>query len=343
MQGPASDLDIANGDGANRDDLAAPIDASRTFSVVGLAARGVAIGIAEAIPGVSGGTVALILGVYARLIDAIKAYRPSTVLAFLNTLPKAVSPQGRPAFIVSAKALHLEFLIPIALGMLPALFIGVRILPQLIEDHRSIMHGLFFGMILVSTWVPWAMISHKGPAHVVGVLAGAIAAFVAVGFIFAIPSSLPVLFVSGAVAVCALILPGVSGSYILKATGQYSVVSEALHTRDVVTLGVFLLGMAIGVTLFVRVISWLLTHHAGATLSVLAGLMLGSLRSVWMFQRESGKTMEIKGKAVPILENYMPDSFGSAEVMALVALVVGGAIVGGLLWADKKFAEPSAE
>lgn len=312
-------------------------EAQREFSAVGLAARGVAIGIAEAIPGVSGGTVALILGVYARLIDAIKAYKPSTILAFLKTLPKAASPEGRPAFLAAARSLHLDFLLLIAVGMLPALFIGVRILPQLIEDHRAIMHGLFFGMILVSTWVPWAMIANKAAVHVAGVAAGAVGAYVAVGFIFAIPSSLPVLFASGAVAVCALILPGVSGSYILKATGQYSVVSEALHTRDVVTLGVFLLGMAVGVTVFVRIISWLLKNHGGATLSVLAGLMLGSLRSVWPYQRASGETMEIKGQAVPILENYLPSTWGSTELLAIGAIVVGGAVVAALLWADKHF------
>ncbi len=305
--------------------------------LVPLALKGAAIGLAEAIPGVSGGTVALILGVYRRLIESIKAYTPSSVIALLKALPK-VTAEPR-AFGDAARRLHADFLIALFIGMVPALLIGTKVLPRLIETHRSLMHALFFGMILASCWVPYSLIAKKTAATFVYIALGTVAAYVLVGFSFAVEPSLPFTFFSGAIAVCALILPGVSGSYLLHALGQYTHVSGALHALDLVTLIAFGSGMVVGMVIFVRVLSWLLVRAEAATLAVLTGLMIGSLRSVWFFQQQTGRfILTSKGEQKPIYENIWPEAFGGAELGAFAVLLVGVAIVIGLIVADKKLA-----
>jgi len=299
--------------------------------------RGAAIGVAEAIPGVSGGTVALILGVYARLINAIRAYKPSTVIAFLQALPGIRGDdEQRQRFKDAATTLYLPFLIPLAVGMLPAVLVGTKILPALMESHRMYMHALFFGMILASCYVPWAMLGDKKPQHYLGVVVGAVAAYVLVGFSLAVEPSLPFIFLCGAIAICAMILPGVSGSYLLTALGQYSHISHALHNRDLLTIGVFLVGMTVGITLFVRLLARLLRTHQKATLAVLTGLMIGSLRSVWPYKIGSGQFIEKKGKKIELLQNVMPEQWGTPEMLAIGCVGLGMAIVIGLLVVDKK-------
>ncbi|MCP4498411.1 MAG: DUF368 domain-containing protein [Deltaproteobacteria bacterium] len=309
-------------------------------SVLSLVWRGAAIGVAEAIPGVSGGTVALILGVYARLINAIRSYKPSTLITLLKALP-AVNKKGdeRAPFDEAARAVYLPFLIPLAVGMLPAVLVGTKILPSLMEAHRMYMHALFFGMILASCYVPFSLLGTKKPAHFAGMGLGAVGAYVLVGFSLAVTTSLPFIFLCGAIAICAMILPGVSGSYLLTALGQYSYISHALHERDVVTIGVFLTGMALGITLFVRLLSRLIRNHGAATFSVLTGLMIGSLRSVWPYKVGTGEFVEKKGKQIELLKNEIPDVMGSPEWMAIGFVVLGMAIVVGLLVVDKKLSK----
>jgi putative membrane protein len=306
-----------------------------------LAAKGAVIGIAEAIPGVSGGTVALILGVYTRLLEAIKSYTPRSVLGWLKALPGASSAEGRPALIGQSRALHFDFLIPLGLGMAPAFLVGTKILPKLLEEHRTLMQALFFGMILASVYVPYQMVRGKTVKHFVLIAVGTAAAWLFIGLSQTVTPNPLFVFIFAAFAICALVLPGVSGSYLLHSVGLYTHISGALHERfDIVTLGAFGLGAVTGLVTSVRVLSWLLKRFRGATLAVLTGLMIGSLRSVWFFQQPTGATRLVKGVEKPIYENIMPASLGSDELAAIGVAVLGAATVIGLIVADRKLSPP---
>lgn len=294
----------------------------------GLAVKGLCMGTADIIPGVSGGTVALILGVYARLVEGIRAWRPATVLALLRALPGVTDPARRGELVAALRALHVDFLVPLGLGIVTAVGVAARFIPQLLERYPAHMSGLFFGLILGSIYVPFAAMKHRSPLHLaLGGLAAA-AAYVLVGLpVLTGPASLPFIFLCGAIAICAMILPGVSGSYMLKVLGQYENILTALHERDLVTIGVFVFGITVGITTFVRVLSWLLRRYESSTLAVLTGLMIGSLRSVWPF-KEAG--------AGGRLENVLPSSFGGDEAVIVGIVLLGVAIVTGLIVADRK-------
>ena len=307
-----------------------------SHSKLSLIFRGAGIGIAEAIPGVSGGTVALILGVYRRLIEAIRSYHPRSVIHLLKTVPGVWQSDRREAFIDACKRVHLDFLIPLAIGMLPAVLIGTKVLPQLMDTHRAQMYALFFGMILVSTWVPFRMLSHKNIRLLPFLIGGGVAAFVLVGFSLNVEPSAPFIFFCGAIAICAMILPGVSGSYILQALGQYKYISNALHTLDVATVATFLAGLVLGITLFVRVLSWLLRQYESYTLATLIGLMFGSLRSVWPFTEPTGEFIEKKGKKIEIFANTWPEQWTGTELGVVGFAIIGMIVVIGLIIIDDK-------
>jgi putative membrane protein len=309
-----------------------------------LAAKGAVIGVAEAIPGVSGGTVALILGVYTRLIEAIKSYTPRSVIGWLKALPGASSVDGRPVLVEQSRGLHFDFLIPLGIGMAPAFLVGTKILPRLLEEHRALMQALFFGMILASVYVPFQMVRGKTVVHYVLIAVGTAAAWQFIGLSQTVTPNPLFVFIFAAFAICALVLPGVSGSYLLHSVGLYTHISGALHESfDPVTLGAFALGAVTGLVTSVRVLSWLLKKYRGSTLAVLTGLMIGSLRSVWFFQQPTGETRMVKGVAKPIYENIMPASFGGDEMTAIAVAVFGAAIVLGLIVADKKLSPSVSE
>jgi putative membrane protein len=329
---------MMNSDESRVEDASAPADDNLPSgpSGIGLILRGVCIGIAEAIPGVSGGTVALILGVYRRLIESIRSYHPKTLIAFLRALPGLWKQDQRPDLIRAGRQIHLDFLIPLGVGMMPAVLIGTKVLPKLMDLYRAQMYALFFGMILVSTWVPFRMLPRRSLSLLPFVLFGGVAAFVLVGFSLQVEPSLPFIFLCGAVAICAMILPGVSGSYLLQALGQYKYISEALHSLDFMTIGVFLLGLAVGITIFVRVLSWMLKNYEVPTLATLIGLMFGSLRSVWPYTEKTGEVIERKGKQIEIYANIWPAQWTSQELLILGFVGIGIILVIALIVIDQK-------
>lgn len=287
--------------------------------------KGVLMGTADIIPGVSGGTVALIVGIYRRLIEAIKSYTPRSVLAVLKALP-GVGRQ-RVELWSALRAVHVDFLVPLGLGVVSAFLIMAEVLPPLLEQHPQPMNALFFGLIVGSVYVPYSHIPKLHVAYAGVALLAALLGYWLVGLpLLHGPGSLPFLFLCGAVAICAMILPGISGSYMLKALGQYEHMLQALRDRDVVTIVVFLCGIVVGITLFVRVLAWLLKRYEGATLAALTGLMVGSLRSVWPFQVvEDGRRV-----------NLLPDALDATVLGVIGAFCAGLVVVTGLIVADKR-------
>jgi putative membrane protein len=276
--------------------------------------RGLLMGTADMVPGVSGGTVALVVGVYERLVRSVRA----ATAAPLRLL-------GGDAAAARAEARRVEWalVVPLVLGILTAIAVGSGILPTLLEEHPLETSALFFGLILGSLVVPWRLLDRVGAAEVALALGAAAAAFVLVG----LPDReiaepvLPLVFAAAAIAICAMVLPGISGAYLLLLIGVYRATLEAVHDRDVVYVLVFAAGAATGLTLFSRILVRLLERHHSTTMAVLLGLMAGSLRALWPWADDERRLLAPPGGG-EILTAALYAGAGLAVVTALI-LVAG--------------------
>lgn len=250
--------------------------------------RGVLIGLAELVPGVSGGTVALVTGVYERLIRA--ADHAVSGLRVLVTGPdRLASATGE------LRRVDWWLVLPVLVGMGAAVLSVAGAMEGFVSGHPEHARGLFLGMVAVSIAVPLRMLPERGAGSArwrdgVVVLLAAVVAFGLVGLASGREigdPALPVVLVAAAVAVCALALPGVSGSFFLLAVGLYAPTLTAVDERDLGYLAVFAVGAVLGLGSFVQVLRWLLDTHRRVTLLVMAGLMVGSLRALWPWQAES--------------------------------------------------------
>lgn len=293
-------------------------------SVVINAVRGALIGVAEVIPGVSGGTVALIVGVYHALIAA----GADAVLAVRRLLGLAGERPSGSAFLATGRTLPWVLLIPLGVGMVVAVIGGAGVIEPLLEDYPVQMRALFFGLVLGGVAVPAHMVVTQAGGRwraqevLIALLATAIVFFLTglpPGTITD-PSPLVVMG-AAAVAVCALVLPGVSGSFFLLTIGLYETTISAVNDRDFAYLGVFALGALVGLAAFVSFLRWLLEHHARITLVIIVGLMLGSLRALWPWQAE-----ETRELLAPV----------SDVGLTLLIALAGIAIVALLLWVESR-------
>lgn len=278
--------------------------------------RGGLIGLAELVPGVSGGTIALVTGVYERVLHQANLFLDAT-----KKLPK-----DRKTAFAQYKALDWMLLLPMVVGMGAVVLSLAGVMESFVTDKPVHSRALFFGMVLLSLSVPIGMTDKEDarrrlPMAILGLVVAAVATFFLTGVTSA-PQSDPNLlwvFVAAAIAVCALVLPGVSGSFFLLAVGLYSATMAAVDDRNLVYLGVFFLGALTGIVCFVRLLEYLLHNHRTITLFVMTGLMLGSLRALWPWQ-DGDANLQAPG-----------EDLGAA----LGLFVLGAAIVGAMLVAEK--------
>lgn len=256
--------------------------------------RGFLIGLAEIVPGVSGGTIALIVGLYHALIRSA-ASLVQVVLSGVRSGPAAMRGPWRQV--------SWSIVIPVALGMVTGIFLGAWLLEPILENYPVHTRAVFAGLILASLWVPIRMVG-SGWSWLLGLasLASATLVFVALGLPGATLPSESLLWVApaAALAVCALVLPGVSGSYLLLTLGMYQPTLSAVNDRDFVYLGVFVLGAIFGLGIFVKALQWLLANYSSITLAIMTGLMLGSLRALWPWQGDSRELLAPEGD-VPVV------------------------------------------
>ncbi|CAN5680641.1 DUF368 domain-containing protein [soil metagenome] len=239
--------------------------------------QGLLMGGADVIPGVSGGTMALIVGIYERLIHSIRSLAGSAVYLASGRRGEAGA---------RFRDVDWRLVLPLGAGVLTALVVGARFIPPLLERYPEGSRALFFGLILGSVAIPWRRIRVVKPMHYGVALLFALAAFLLVGLppreILNPP--LIAVFFAAAVAICAMILPGVSGSFLLFVMGIYGATLQAVNARNLGYIAVFGLGAMIGLGAFSRVIDYLLRHRHDATMAALVGLMGGSLRALWPWQ-----------------------------------------------------------
>jgi len=236
--------------------------------------RGIAMGIADVVPGVSGGTIALVLGIYEQLLESI-----SNCALSLGKILKG----DFAGFIQQLKKVNFFFLIPVIAGMFVTIISVSGPMVDLLEKHPEPMSGLFFGLVAASAFIAFSLINYWNFQKTIFSLATAIIFFVLLGFrssAFEDPS-LWVFFLSGFVAICAWILPGVSGAFLLLVMGNYASVLTAIDNQDFEKLSMLSFGAIIGLAVFSTLLKFLLDKHRDIVLSCLIGLMLGSSRVLW--------------------------------------------------------------
>ena len=286
--------------------------------------RGALMGSAEVVPGVSGGTLALIVGIYQTLINSIA----DLVLSVRQLVGLAPGKASTKTAVSTFKSLPWRLLIPVAIGMGAAVILGAKLIEPLLEEQPIAMKALFFGLVIAGTYVPAHMVTKVGGWSPSFVLLGLISA-VFVFFLTGLPQgnmadpSLIVVFFSASIAICALVLPGVSGSFLLLTVGMYDPTIAAVNDRNFAYLIVFALGAVLGLAIFVSLLKWLLENRARVTLVIITGLMLGSLRALWPWQ---GPERELLAPT---------DQVG----IALLLFIAGAAFVTILLALERKFGE----
>ncbi len=277
------------------------------------------MGIAELVPGVSGGTIAFVAGIYEEFIGTINNVNLQTF--------KVWRQEGFKSFWT---ALNGNFLITLLLGMAISILSFTKLIKWLLENEPIPLWSFFFGLVVASVIIVAKAIKKWNLALFLLLALGAIVAY----FITTLPpssstESLPFIFFSGALAVCAMILPGISGSYILVLLGSYKVVIDAIDEKDFKILVTMALGMIFGVLSFAKVLKWMFDHYKNITLAILTGFILGSLNKIWPWKR----ILETKtiGKKIVVLkdENVLPFNFdGEDQLMyAIIAAVLGFSLI----------------
>ena len=280
-----------------------------------LTLKGCAMGMADVVPGVSGGTIAFISGIYEELIESIKSV-DATALRLLGTL----------RLKEFWRHINGRFLLPVLLGIAIAIFSLARLMTYLLTNHPIAIWSFFFGLIVASALLVAKQIGRWRVQTVAACLIGAAAAW---WITVATPAETPddwwFVMLSGAIAICAMILPGISGAFILLLLGKYQYIMHAVGKFDIPVIAVFVIGAAAGIISFSHLLSWLLKHWHDVTVAVLMGFMVGSLNKVWPWKEVVETYTDSHGKIMPLVErNVAPGRF---EALAQQDALLGEAVV----------------
>lgn len=283
-----------------------------------------AMGIAEVIPGVSGGTIAFITGIYERLINTIK-----TILG--PEIFKSLRHDGLLGAWKKADGLFLTMLLG---GMVLGIGVGVFGVTHLLENYPELLWAFFFGLIIASALYIGRQVTKWGAVEITILVIGvAVAYFITVASPAQGSESLVMVFIAGTIAISALILPGISGSFILLLMGMYTLiiptVKDALKTFNpdsLVILVVFALGCLLGLATFSRVLSWTFKNYHNQTLALLTGFMIGSLNKIWPWRNVLEYRTNSKGEEVPFIEkSVLPSAYdGDPYVLGVIILMLVG-------------------
>ncbi len=291
------------------------------------------MGAADVVPGVSGGTIAFISGIYEELIDSIGSIGPKTLGVLVR--------QGIPA---AWKSINGTFLLTLMCGILTSVFALSTLISNLLQTYPHLLWSFFFGLIVISAIHIGRQIRNWSSAELVAIFLGVVLAY---SVTVIAPAQLPMnpltVFGAGAIAICAMILPGISGSFILLLMGMYANILGAVKGLEIVTLLIFAAGCLTGLLGFTRFLSWLLHHHHGPALALLTGFMIGSLNKVWPWKETLMYTTSSHGDQIPLLQkNLLPEQFLESTgqepqvLWCLLLMVLGVAVVLALEWVARE-------
>lgn len=258
------------------------------------------MGAADAVPGVSGGTIAFMTGIYEELIYSLKQCGPSA----LNILfSKGIN--------ATWQHINGNFLLTLFTGVLLSILTVSRAVLYLLAEHPVLLWSFFFGLILAAVWSLIRHVPNWNLSLVSTFVFGAISAYLITTITpTSVESSPLIVFISGMIAICAMILPGISGSFLLLLLGMYAPMLTAIKELQFITLGIFISGCIIGLLSFSHVLSWMFQHHKTKTLALLGGFMLGSLNKVWPWKHTLESVINRHGKEIPLVQdNVLPQTF----------------------------------
>ena len=275
----------------------------RTFTdYLRICLAGFCMGAADIVPGVSGGTMAFILGIYQELLNSIKS-ADSHLLRLLLKLK----------FSEASNYFPWRFLAAVGIGILIAILTLAKALETQLETNPTQVWSFFFGLVLASILTVARSIKGWSPSLILFAASSCLVSYLILGVT---PTTTPetnwFLFLSGAIAINAMILPGISGAYILVLLGKYKYILSAVNSRDILTLAIVLAGAAIGLTTFVRLLSWLLDKYRNITMTLLTGLMIGSLRRLWPWKSDTNPMNPI-----------LPETINN-EILLSIAIAIAG-------------------
>ncbi|WP_149276900.1 DUF368 domain-containing protein [Pareuzebyella sediminis] len=280
--------------------------------------KGMAMGAADVVPGVSGGTIAFISGIYEELITAINSVNLS--------LLKTWRTQG---FIAAWNQLNGNFLLSLFLGIAISVLSLAKMVSWLLENQPILIWSFFFGLVIASIFFVGKEVQKWNMGSITALILGAVIAY----YVTILPpseniGSLPYLFFSGALAICAMILPGISGAFILVLLGSYKTVIDAVHDLDFKIIAVVGVGAIFGLLSFARLLKWMFTHYKNTTLALLTGFIVGSLNKIWPWKRLL-ETKSIGEKIIVIDENISPFTYEGDHqlIFAIIAAIVGFSLI----------------
>ncbi|PQJ72535.1 DUF368 domain-containing protein [Polaribacter butkevichii] len=291
----------------------------KDYIVIGL--KGMAMGAADVVPGVSGGTIAFISGIYEELLGSIS----NVNIGLFKTLKQ-------DGFKAAWTQLNGNFLASLFLGIFISIISLAKAIKYLLENEPVLLWSFFFGLVLASIIYIAKQITKWNILAFVFLIIGAFLAYyiTTLNPLVSENSSPIFIFIAGAIAICAMILPGISGSFILVLLGAYKPVLNALNNKDIKTILIFMAGAVIGLLTFSRVLKWLFKHYKNLTLAALTGFIIGSLNKIWPWKETLTWRTNSHGVEVPFnQQSVSPFSFnGEAELtMAIVLAVVGFVII----------------
>lgn len=286
--------------------------------------KGIAMGAADLVPGVSGGTIAFISGIYEELLHSLRRLTP-TALGILFR-------QGWQPFW---QYINGTFLLTLVSGILLSIFTLARLVSYALEHHEVLVWAFFFGLIVASIIYIGRQLSLRTIQVWVALLLGTLVALgISIGQLsMQLPTDWWMIVLAGSIAICAMILPGISGSFLLLLMGVYPVVLRAVTELDWVLLGSFVLGAVFGLLLFSHFLSWLLRHYRNVTLATLTGFLVGSLHIVWPWKQTLTVFVDRHGDTVPLTQaNLLPAQYAQAtgadpQTLGVLLLVVTGVVL----------------
>ena len=293
------------------------------FKLALLTMKGMAMGAADVVPGVSGGTIAFISGIYEELIESINKISFGALKVWKN--------EGFKKFWEHINGTFFVFLFA---GIGISIVSLAKVVTHFLETQPILLWSFFFGLIIASVWLVSKSVKKWSAGAIVALLIGIGVAF----YITTIQSVAAVdtkwfILLSGALAICAMILPGISGAFILLLLGSYDNVLAAITERDFGTIGLFAVGCLIGLLSFARVLKFLFNKFKNVTVALLTGFMIGSVNKVWPWKKTLSMRENSHGEMVPFIqENVLPSDFiGDAQLLlATVSLVIGFLLIVGL-------------
>ena len=297
--------------------------------------KGIAMGAADVVPGVSGGTIAFITGIYDELLGSLKKCGPSALLVLSKEGPKALWQHINGTFLLTLFA-----------GVLTSIFSLAQLITWLLQAYPIQIWSFFFGLVLVSAWHMGQQIYREwSMPSIITLLVGTVLAWlISAGVPLAAHDiGLLTFFFAGALAICAMILPGISGSFILLLLGFYGPVIEAVKSFNLPVLAIFAAGCVIGLLSFSHLLSWLLEKARVPTMAFLIGLMLGSLSKLWPWKETITTRVNSAGEVEPLLQtNILPATYEQISGLpgnvlpAVVCVVFAIVMVLSIDWVAKR-------